>query len=88
MFVLHGTWEVYVANEAWQAKMESWGGTYRPITEHFVQDSNGILQLIVDGVVQPNSLRVCGTDQATYKFWWDEFEYIRCAVAHFRVVAL
>lgn len=84
---LPGVSQLVVNSEEFQATLTSWGPAYLPTVDKFVQDSNNILRLVKNGVVQPNGLRICGTGGG-YAFWWDDVPYMPCPVAQFRIVPL
>lgn len=85
---LPGVSTMSFAAEEWQATLTSWGWGYIPTVDKFVQDSNGMLRLVTDGVLQPNGVRICPSGGAGYVFWWDDAPYLPCPVAEFRVVPL
>lgn len=85
---LPGASQVSVNSEQSQALFESWGPGFHPTVDKWVQDSNGVLRLITDDVLQANGLRLCGIDTSVYTFLWDDVPYVNCPVAEFKVVPL
>lgn len=59
-----------------------------PILSDWVQDDKGILRIIVNGVLQENGIRICGSGTSEYLFWWMDSPYATCPTAELRVVPL